>query len=72
MNQMRKLLLPLAIVAIAAGPASMAMAATKPAAKAHAAAAANPKTADCEKQWKAEKKHSQTKKAFLAACEAKA
>jgi Ni/Co efflux regulator RcnB len=71
MNLMRKLLLSLAIVSIAAGPASMAMAATKPA-KPATAAAANPKAADCEKQWKAEKKHTQTKKAFLAACEAKA
>jgi hypothetical protein len=67
---MRKLLLPLAIVAIAAGPASMAMAGTKAMEKSHAAAPANPKAADCLAKWKAEKKHSQTKKAFMAACEA--
>jgi len=66
---MRKVLLSSAIIlSLASGAA--AFAATKPmAAKPAAAAPADKaKTADCEKQWKAEKKHSQTRKAFMAAC----
>lgn len=60
---MRKLLVPAAlVVAIAMGGAA--------AASAHAAKhPANPKHADCVKQWSAEKKHTETRKAFLAACE---
>ena len=59
---MRKLFVPVALVmAIAAGGA--ASAATKP------APAVNSKHADCMKQWSAEKKHTQTRTAFLAACE---
>jgi hypothetical protein len=30
---------------------------------------ASAKHADCLKQWSAQKKHTQTRKAFLAACE---
>ena len=66
---MRKVLLSSAIIlSLASGTA--AFAATKPmAAKPAAAAPADKaKTADCEKQWKAEKKHTQTRKAFMAAC----
>ena len=55
---------------------SAALAATTPAkpaapatpAKA-AAAATSPKHADCLKEWKAQKKHTQTRKAFMATCE---
>jgi hypothetical protein len=62
---MPKLFVPVALVmAIAAGGA--ASAATKPA---PAAPAASAKHADCAKRWSAEKKHTQTRKAFLAACE---
>ena len=75
---MRKILISSALILSLAGGAS-AMAATKPATtkapapaaatKAPATAAAtDTKTADCAKQWKAEKKHTQTHKAFMAAC----
>jgi uncharacterized protein YceK len=65
---MRNILLSSAIVLSLVGGAS-AMAATKaaPAAKPAAAATAS-KSADCAKQWKAEKTHTQTRKAFMAAC----
>jgi len=56
---MRKLFVPAALViSIAMGSAAFA-----------AKAPANPKHADCVKQWKAEKKHTETRKVFLAACE---
>ena len=66
---MRKILISSALILSLCGGAQ-ALAATKPAAKAQpaAAAAADPKAADCAKQWKAEKKHTQTRKAFMAAC----
>jgi hypothetical protein len=65
---MRKILISSALILSLAGGAQ-AMAATKPAPKAKpAAAATDPKAADCAKQWSAEKKHSQTRKAFMAAC----
>lgn len=66
---MRKILISSALVLSLVGGAS-AMAATKAAApKAQpAATAATSKEADCAKQWKAEKKHTQTRKAFMAAC----
>jgi len=65
---MRKILISSALILSLAGGAT-AMAATKPAAKpAPAASATDSKTADCNKQWKAEKKHTQTHKAFMAAC----
>jgi len=60
---MRKLLLPAALIA------SMALGAAGVAATAQAKAAKSPKRADCVKQWKAEKTHTETRKAFLAACE---
>jgi len=62
---MRKILLSSAIVLSLVGGAS-AMAATKAAPPAATATAS--KTADCAKQWKAEKTHTQTRKAFMAAC----
>jgi len=66
---MRSLIAPVAIVmSLAVG--SVAFAATAPAKPAPAMASA--KAADCAAQWKAEKKHTQTRKAFLAACEKKA
>jgi hypothetical protein len=67
---MRKFLIPAALIVSLAG-GSAALAATKPAPAPAAAtkAAASPKAADCAKQWKAQKKHTQTRKAFLAACE---
>jgi len=66
---MRNILLSSALVLSLVGGAS-AMAATKPAAPAAkpAATATASKSADCAKQWKAEKTHSQTRKAFMAAC----
>ena len=67
-TDMRKILISSALVLSLAGGGA-AFAATKPAAKpAPAASAADTKSADCAKQWKAEKKHSQTHKAFMAAC----
>lgn len=66
---MRKLLIPAALIVSLAG-GSAALAATKPAPAPMAAAApASSKANDCAKQWKAQKKHTQTRKAFLAACE---
>lgn len=66
---MRKLLIPAALIVSLAG-GSAALAATKPApAPAAAMSAAPSKAADCAKQWKAQKKHTQTRKAFLTACE---
>jgi hypothetical protein len=67
---MRNLIVP-ALVAASLAVGGVAVAATSPApVKAHAMKAApNPKAAGCLKQWKAEKKHTQTRKAFLAACE---
>ena len=64
---MRKILLSSAIVLSLVGGAS-AMAATKAAAPAAKPAATASKSADCAKQWKAEKTHTQTRKAFMAAC----
>jgi hypothetical protein len=61
---MRQFLLPSAIIlSLAAAP--MAMAAAP---KAAPSADTKAKTASCSQQWKAEKKHSQTRKAFMAAC----
>jgi hypothetical protein len=67
---MRKILISSALVLSLAGAGS-ALAAAKPAAKPAAPAAASAqsgKAADCAKQWKAEKKHTQTRKAFMEAC----
>lgn len=64
---MRNLMIPAALV-LALGAGSAAFAATP------APAAAKPTAAkhnECVSQWKAQKKHTQTEKAFLAACEAK-
>ncbi|MEW5685420.1 MAG: hypothetical protein AB1942_10910 [Pseudomonadota bacterium] len=66
---MRKILISSAILLSLASGAG-AMAATKPAAKPAqtAASATSDKTKACAAQWKAEKTHSQTRKAFMAAC----
>lgn len=65
---MRKILISSAILLSLASGAG-AMAATKPAAKpASAATASADKSKACAAQWKAEKTHSQTRKAFMAAC----
>ena len=66
---MRNLVLSSVLVAaLAAG--SAAVAATPhnatPAASAHASKA---KRNDCAREWKAQNHHSQTRKAFMAACE---
>jgi hypothetical protein len=68
---MQKLLITSALALSLCAGGAFAAGTAKPAAKpaAPAAAPANPKAADCAKQWKAEKKHSQTRKAFMAACE---
>ncbi len=58
---MSKFLIP-AIVALVIGAAP-----AKSAAPATAAAPAD-KKADCTKQWAAQKKHTKTMKAFMAAC----
>lgn len=67
---MRNLLIPAALIVSLAG-GSAALAATKPAPAPAAATTsmASSKANDCAKQWKAQKKHTQTRKAFLAACE---
>ena len=41
---------------------------TKPPAAKPAASATASKSSNCAKQWKAEKTHTQTRKAFMAAC----
>lgn len=66
---MRKFFVPAALAAIAIAAGSAAVAATAPAAAPAAKPAVSPKHADCVKQWSAQKKHTQTRKAFLAACE---
>ncbi len=68
-SNMRKILISSAILLSLAGGAS-AMAATKPAAKPaqSAASATSDKAKACAAQWKAEKTHTQTRKAFMAAC----
>jgi hypothetical protein len=66
---MRKVLLSSAIIlSLASGPLRSPPPSRWPAKPAAAAPADKAKSADCEKQWKAEKKHSQTRKAFMAAC----
>ena len=73
---MRKFAVPVAAL-VAAALTSAALAATTPAkpatpatpAKPVAAAVSKDKVADCTKQWKAQKKHTQTRKAFMAACQ---
>ena len=64
---MHKILIASVLMASVAGAA---FAADKPAPKPTPAAASSQSTkaADCAKQWKAEKKHTQTRKAFMAAC----
>jgi hypothetical protein len=72
---MRKVLLSTVLMlSVAAAGSALAAEKAKPMATKTAAAAPadKAKTADCEKQWKAEKKHSQTRKAFMASCTAKA
>jgi hypothetical protein len=81
---MNKLVVP-ALVALSMAAAPAAFAATHPktstpAASGKAMSSTAPKTASvdktkeaaCQKQWKAEKKHAQTHKAFMAQCTAKA
>ena len=72
---MRKLFVSTILVAsMAAGSAALA-ASTAPSAKVEKASASSTKMASgtskssCLKQWKAQKTHSETKKAFLTACE---
>lgn len=62
---MRKLLVSAALVAsMATGATAFAATTPKP-----VKAAASSTKASCMKQWAAQKKHTETKKAFLAACE---
>ena len=67
---MRKFAVPLAAL-LAAALATTALGATTPTAPAKPAAVSvsKDKLADCTKQWKAQKKHTQTRKAFMAACQ---
>ena len=64
---MRKILLSSAIVLSLVGGGAAFAGAKAPAAKS-AVAASTSKASSCAKQWKAEKTHSQTRKAFMAAC----
>jgi len=65
---MHKILLSTALVLSLAGGAT-AMAKTKTAsADKTAPSATASKSAECARQWKAEKTHTQTRKVFLAAC----
>lgn len=64
---MRNLIVPTALV-LGLALSGPSFAATKAPAMAKPAATST-KAADCLKQWKAQKKHTETKKAFLAACE---
>jgi hypothetical protein len=68
---MRRFAVPTAaLLAVALSTGALAATTTAPAAATKAtAAASNPKAADCLKQWKAQKKHTQTRKAFMATCE---
>jgi hypothetical protein len=69
---MRKILISSAIVlSLASGGAALAAtkpAAAKPATPAASTKVASSKASECAKQWKAEKTHTQTRKAFMAAC----
>lgn len=66
---MRQILIP-AMLAASIAVGGVAVAATPMVHKTAATQAApNPKAGDCLKQWKAQKKHTQTRKVFLAACE---
>lgn len=65
---MRKLLLSSAIVLSLVGGAS-AMASTKaPKPMSNAPSMTASKSSECARQWKAEKTHTQSRKAYLAAC----
>lgn len=63
---MHKILIASALALSLCGGAS-AVAATKAAPKPQPVAVSS-KDADCAKQWKAQKKHTETHKAFMAAC----
>jgi Ni/Co efflux regulator RcnB len=65
---MRKLLVPTVLV-LSMAIGSSALAAPKAAKPAPAAAATSSKASDCARQWTAQKKHTETRKAFLTACE---
>lgn len=66
-DPMRYLLVPAALaLSLAAGSAAFA---TPPAKPAKPAATSSSKAADCMKQWRAQKTHTESRKAFLAACE---
>lgn len=73
---MTKLLTSAAFVAaLIAAPAAFAAtpapatASSKPAATSAQKSAAHEKKAECVKEWKAQKKHTQSEKEFLKACE---
>ena len=68
---MRKFAVPVAALLAAALASAGALAATTPTAPAKPAVASvsKDKLADCTRQWKAQKKHTQTRKAFMAACQ---
>jgi Ni/Co efflux regulator RcnB len=67
---MRKLLIPaLLACSLAAGPVAMAATPHKATTTTTATKVDKAKQADCAKQWKAQTKHTQTRKAFMAACE---
>lgn len=66
---MRKLIIPALIAcSLAAGPAAFAATAHKTSTPA-ATNVDKAKQSECAKQWKAQKKHTQTRKAFMEACE---
>lgn len=66
---MTKLLMTGAVLfTLAAAPAFAATAPAAPAPARPTATAANPKLAACQAQWRSQRHHTQTRKAFLAAC----
>jgi hypothetical protein len=67
---MRRFAVPTAaLLAVALSTGALAATTTATPAATKVTAASNPKSADCLKQWKAQKKHTQTRKAFMASCE---
>ena len=59
---MRKLVVSALLMSLAAGSAALAAPPTSKATASH-------KAATCSRQWKAQKSHTETRKAFMAACE---
>lgn len=65
---MPKLLMTGAVLLTLAAAPAFAATTAAPAPAKPAATAPNPKLAACQAQWRAQTHHTQTRKAFLAAC----